>query len=60
MMPNARVFSPSIHEPARMVERYLPESSFDVVYQVYNNLANVQAIANTFHKLKSILLKFKM
>lgn len=54
MMPNARVFSPSIHEPARMVERYLPESSFDVVYQVYNNLANVQAIANNLRTFAMI------
>lgn len=54
MMVNTRVFSQNIHEPARMVERYLPESSFDVVYQVYSNLANIQAIANNLRTFGAV------
>lgn len=53
-MISTRVFSQNIHEPARMVERYLPESSFDVVYQVYNNLANIKAIADNLRTFASV------
>lgn len=53
-MLSTRVFSQNIHEPARMVERYLPESSFDVVYQVYRNLDNIQTITNNLRTFSSV------
>lgn len=53
-MINTRMCSSNVHEPVRMVERYLPSSSFDVVYQVYCNLAYIQAIANNLRTFSNI------
>lgn len=43
-----------LNNPTRLVEHYFPQSSFDVVYQVYNNLANIQAITNNLRTFVNI------
>ena len=53
-MENTKVFYSNIHEPARMVERYLPEASFDVVYQVYSNLTSINTLVQHLADIKYI------
>lgn len=63
-MANTRLYTSNIHEPAQMVERYLPDASFDVVYQVYSNLnvintlvkhlANIEQIGSAVNSINSI------